>query len=129
VVRGETEEGPEAVLLAQFVPFEPDQVTEPWRGIHTGQYSYARTEEGAMLLFDNKADPYQMKNLANQPEAEGLQGELDEILTKMMAKNGDSWSVGSRESVESGAKLYKHKTFYTLDEYFAWAKENPEKVK
>ncbi|MBP9225921.1 MAG: sulfatase [Verrucomicrobiales bacterium] len=129
VVRGETEEGPEAVLLAQYVPFVPDQVTEPWRGIRTSRYSYARTEEGPMLLFDNESDPYQKKNLANLPEFADLGKNLDAILQKMMTDNGDSWRIGTRESVEDGAKLYKHKTFYTLDEYFAWAKANPEKVK
>ncbi len=46
----------------------------------------------------------------------------------MMKKNGDAWSIGSHETVEEGGKLYKHATFYTVQEYLDWAKANPDKA-
>ncbi|MCB1227299.1 MAG: sulfatase [Verrucomicrobiales bacterium] len=129
VVRGETEAGPEVVLLQQFVPYSGDQVEAPWRGLRTARYSYARTEAGPMLLFDNENDPFQKSNLIDAAGHADLIAGLDAQLAELMKKNADSWSIGSREHVEEGGKLYQHQTFYSLDEYFEWAKANPEKAK
>lgn len=51
-----------------------------FRGVRTAQYTYAEGPEGPMCLFDNQADPYQMKNLVGdatyEPQKVTLQGQL-----------------------------------------------------
>lgn len=128
VARGETTDGPDAVLLQIFVPFRPDGITAPWRGIITADHTYARYENEPWLLFDDKADPHQMKNLVDDPASAELQKRLDSQLATQMQKNADAWSFNSDESVEEGARLYKNRTFYSLKEYNEWLTQHPEKV-
>ncbi len=129
VALGETIEGPDAVLLQIFVPFNADGIAVPWRGIVTKDHTYARHEHAPWVLFDDKADPHQMKNLASDPAAEDLREKLDVQLAALMQKHGDAWSFNHNEVVEEGGRLYKHTTFYSVQEYFDWAQANPDKVK
>ena len=124
VAQGETTDGPEAVLLQIFVPFHPDQVAQPWRGIVTAEFTYARSEDEPWLLFDRRHDPSELHNLIGDAEHADLQRELDDKLATLMKKNGDSWSVNSMELVEEGGRLYSKGTFYSIDEYVNWAKEH-----
>ncbi len=121
VARGETTAGPAAVLLQLFVPFRGDQVDAPWRGLITARHTYARFADRTWVLFDNVRDPYQQTNLATDPAHAALRAELDAQLAALMHAKGDAWSFNSAEPVEEGAKLYRSRTFTTLDEYFAWA--------
>ena len=129
VARGSSTAGPDSVLLQIFVPFNPDQVAKPWRGIVTANHTYARFASEAWVLFDHSKDPLQLKNLADAPEHAALQTDLDQRLTELMKKSGDSWNFNSNELVEEGGRLYRHGTFYTLDEYRAWAAANPDKAR
>jgi arylsulfatase A-like enzyme len=129
VALGETTDGPDAVLLQIFVPFSPDQVERPWRGLRTERYTYARFEDGPWLLFDDQQDPWQMQNLAAEPSAAKVRWQLDQQLAALMAKTGDSWSLNSSERVEEGGRLYRHRPFYTIEEYRDWARANPEPAK
>ncbi len=126
VALGKTEEGPEAVLLQIFVPFNPDQIAKPWRGIITARHTYARYEDSPWVLFDDQQDPHQMKNLI---EDTALVQKLDDQLAALMKKQGDSWSFNSPELVEEGGRLFKYRTFYTIPEYLSWVAENPDKAK
>ena len=128
VVFGQTQDGPEAVLLQIFVPFNPDGIATPWRGIITKDHTYARYENEPWVLFDDKADPHQMKNLAAEPDAKGLREKLEYQLAALMKKHGDSWNFNSGELVEEGGRLYKNGTFYTMQEYLGWAKAHPDKA-
>jgi arylsulfatase A-like enzyme len=129
VALGRTTTGPAAVLLQIFVPFRPDQITTPWRGIVTHQYTYARYENAPWVLFDNERDPWQMSNLAADPKHADLRAELDSKLAALMARNRDAWSFNRSEFVEEGGRLYSSKTFYTVQEYLDWASANAERVK
>ncbi len=64
-----------------------------WRGLHTGDYLYARTEKEPWLLFDLGTDPYQLNNLAQQPSARSLLRKLDAQLSRVMKSTGDSWEA------------------------------------
>ncbi len=129
VALGETTDGPDAVLLQLFVPFNPDGIAKPWRGLITKDHTYARFEDAPWVLFDDQADPHQMKNLAADPAAQALREQLDRQLAALMQKHGDSWSFNFSEHVEEGGRLYKHATFYTVREYLDWAQANPDKVR
>ncbi len=128
VALGETNAGPEAVLLQLFVPFTPDGISAPWRGLITKDHTYARHESGPWVLFDDKADPHQQRNLATDPAAQDLRAALDSQLAALMEKHGDTWAMNSSEPVEEGGRLYRHATFYTLQEYRDWAKAHPDKA-
>jgi arylsulfatase A-like enzyme len=128
VALGETTAGPDAVLLQMFVPFRPDQISTPWRGIITDQYTYARSENAPWVLFDNRRDPWQMTNLAADPAHEKLRTELDRTLAALMTDKRDAWHFNHPEFVEEGARLYGSKTFYTVREYLEWARANGQQV-
>lgn len=129
VARGESTDGPDAVLLQIFVPFNPDQISKPWRGIVTTRYTYARFEDAAWVLFDRQKDPHEMDNLVGKPAHAQLQQELDAKLAALMKQRGDDWKFNSSELVEEGGRLYRQSTFTTIDEYLSWAKDHPEAAK
>ena len=52
-------------------------VTE-WRGLRDRRYTYARDLRGPWVLYDNEADPFQMKNLIDDPQHAELQQRLDD---------------------------------------------------
>ncbi len=65
-----------------------------YRGVRTRRYTYAQTLEGPWLLFDNQADPYQLKNLVNAPQYAELQAQLKGILERKLKDAGDSFLPG-----------------------------------
>ena len=129
VALGQTTAGPDAVLLQIFVPFRPDQITAPWRGLITDRYTYARYENAPWVLFDNQRDPAQMTNLAADPAHTALRSDLDAKLAALMASKGDAWSFNSQEHVEEGARLYSKATYYSLQDYLAATKLEPVQSK
>ena len=50
-------------------------------------YTYVKTPEKAIRLFDDIADPYQMNNLIDKPESDKLQEKMDRLLTKKLDRN------------------------------------------
>ena len=63
---------------------------DTWRGLRTKQYTYARYEDqSAWLLYDNKKDPYQMNNLADDPEYTDLINEFNRKLDLLLKEAGD----------------------------------------
>ena len=129
VALGQTTDGPSAVLLQIFVPFNPDQVSKPWRGIVTSRYTYARYENEPWVLFDRERDPAELENLVAKPEHAALQKQLDQQLADLMKKQGDSWKFNSNELVEEGGRLYRTKTFYTIADFLEFSKSSPEASK
>lgn len=62
-----------------------------WRAIRTREYTYARTVNGPWLLFHTAKDPFQLKNLAEEPGSRALVAEMDRRLSALMKETGDSW--------------------------------------
>ena len=65
-----------------------------YRGLVTGRYTYVKDLKGPWLLYDNKADPYQMKNLINNDNYAKIQSDLESRLTKRLKANGDDFLDG-----------------------------------
>jgi arylsulfatase A-like enzyme len=65
-----------------------------YRGVRTTRYTYVRDLNGPWLLYDNKADPYQINNLANQPRHSRLQGKLEALLTRKLKERHDEFLPG-----------------------------------
>lgn len=64
-----------------------------WRALRTRDLMYARTVDQPWLLFDLAKDPWQMKNLVNDPSSQALVRQMDDRLTAIMQETGDSWHV------------------------------------
>ena len=126
LVLGRTEQGPDEVLLQIFVPFAGDGTPKPWRGLRTDQYMYARTESDPWLLYDLKADPFELTNLIGDPSRADLLKRLDARLSNAMKRAEDLWSFDSMEPVEDKGRLYRFETFETIGEYLDWAARHPE---
>jgi arylsulfatase A-like enzyme len=60
-----------------------------WRGLRTKQHTYARTVDGPWVLYDDAADPHQLRNLAEEPSAHDLLERLDARLQQRLAEIGD----------------------------------------
>jgi arylsulfatase A-like enzyme len=117
---------PTSAFFQIFVPFADDDTADPWRGVHTERFMYARTKEGPWVLYDLAADPYEQKNLAADPAHATTRAAMESLLAGWMARTGDSWSFNSHAKVEDKARLYNFETFYTIDDYLKWEKAHPD---
>ncbi len=78
-----------------------------YRGLRTKRYTYVRDLNGPWLLYDNDVDPYQMNNLAHNPEFAGVRDKLDQALSAKLDANADEFLSGME---------YINKWGYTVDE-------------
>ncbi len=99
---------PEAAYIMTAFPF----IIPEWRGVRTERYTYARSIEGPMMLYDNEEDPYQLNNLVEKAEAQGLINELDALTDKLAEQAGDSfepWGVINKRMSERNEEWQKRK--------------------
>jgi arylsulfatase A-like enzyme len=126
-ILGTEDTGPDSAFFQIFGPFRGDGTEDGWRGIRTRRYMYARFEKDPWVLYDIQRDPYQTRNLIGERSAKHVRDDMERRLIQWMKRTGDSWDYNWHEPVEDGGRLYTHdKTFYTVHEYLAWSKENPE---
>ncbi len=94
VIANEEEDKRDAILLMNLTHFNNAALInglDTYRGVRTKQYTYARYgDKRPWLLFDNKKDPYQMNNLANNSDYNELIEKLDVKLDMLLKKAGDS---------------------------------------
>lgn len=64
-----------------------------FRGVRTNRYTYAVGPEAPMYLFDNVADPFQMKNLIDDPDYVALREELNGRLVRWLKRAEDPFVV------------------------------------
>ncbi len=121
VVLGTTSRGPDSAFFQIFVPFAGDGTPDPWRGVRTDRFLYARTEAGSWVLYDLKDDPYELKNLADDPDHAAVKDQMEAKLAGWMKRTDDSWANDSMAPVEDKGRLYRFETFSTIREYLDWA--------
>jgi arylsulfatase A-like enzyme len=70
---------------------DPDgpNIFHPFRGVRTKRYTFVVYAQGDWLLYDNQKDPYQMRNLINDPAYDGVQAELRKELNGWLARAED----------------------------------------
>ncbi|MGQ9631323.1 MAG: sulfatase family protein [bacterium] len=85
---------PSSVFIAEYVSFDQSRFYQPWRGVRTKRYTYARWLQGGALLYDNFADPYQLHNLILEPGHEKLAEELEGELQAWLKRLGDDFVSG-----------------------------------
>ncbi|GAA0878663.1 sulfatase [Algoriphagus jejuensis] len=86
--------GNHAALIELIVPFHEWKFLNggrEYRGIRTVRYTYVKDLKGPWLLYDNQTDPYQMKNLVNDPAHADLQKELEAMLQAKLRKTKDEF--------------------------------------
>jgi arylsulfatase A-like enzyme len=67
-----------------------------YRGLFTDRYTYVRNTDGPWLLYDRKADPYQMHNLASDPAHAPVRARLEAELQQRLDRQGDEFLDGRR---------------------------------
>jgi arylsulfatase A-like enzyme len=123
---GRRQKAPDRAFFQIFGPFQGDGTEDAWRGVRTRRYMYARFESQPWVLYDLQADPWQMNNLAGDRGARAVQEEMERRLRQCMEQTADSWSYNWKALVEDRGRLYRHRAFYTVQEYLDWAKQHPE---
>ncbi len=99
LLRGEERDGDGAALIACYAPFGEwtrKSGGREYRGVRTRRHTYVRDLDGPWLLYDNEADPFQMRNLADAPSARSIQAELDAMLRQILRERGDAFLPGDR---------------------------------
>jgi arylsulfatase A-like enzyme len=84
-------------VLACYTPFHQMlRKTGGWeyRGLRTLRYTYVINPQGPWFLFDNEADPFQLRNLVNTPETAAIQAALDRRLRERLKALRDPFEPG-----------------------------------
>lgn len=58
----------------------------------TATHTYAASPDGPWLLYDDVADPFQMRNRVDDPGAREMRAHLDGLLQKWLDRTGDDFS-------------------------------------
>ena len=93
-LRGGQDPSDGAALIGCSAPFgqwERRHGGREYRGLRTHRYTYVRDLTGSWLLFDNQADPFQMRNLVNHPDHASLRAELEATLARKLKASGDEF--------------------------------------
>ena len=118
---------PPSLLLSVPVPVDgitTEGVDRGWRGVRTERHTYARWEDRSpWVLYDNKADPYQLHNLVGDPRAAPLRARMDKELDRLVTRHHDdaptwqeqlarcglteTWNQRERECNSAAARLVK----------------------
>ena len=91
LVRGTSTLADRAALIMNVSPFADYNTGKEYRGIRTTRYTYVRSLEGPWLLYDNQADPYQLKNLVDDPAHAALRDKLESQLQAELKRVGDDF--------------------------------------
>ncbi len=106
VITGEAPNRDRAALIMNISPFIPN--LDEYRGIRTSRYTYVRGLKGPWVLFDNQADPLQMKNLVDDSTHAKLRAELDQRLQTELKKIGDDFQPRQFYLDKWGYTVAKH---------------------
>lgn len=73
----------------QLDPGKPATVFAPFRGVRSKRHTFVVGATGDWLLYDNQADPYQLKNLVDDPAYAEVKATLRRELDAWLAKAED----------------------------------------
>jgi arylsulfatase A-like enzyme len=89
----------DAVLMMNYVShwdfFDSGTLWPEWRAVRTQRYTYVKWLKGKEELYDDLADPYQMKDLAGNPEARPVIEKLRTRLASLLAEAHDEFLPGT----------------------------------
>jgi len=96
-LRGEQVDEDRAALICCVTPFGEwtrERGGREYRGVRTSRYTYVRSLDGPWLLFDNREDPYQQRNLAGHAQYQAIQAELESRLGDELKRCEDAFLPG-----------------------------------
>jgi arylsulfatase A-like enzyme len=89
----------DAALLMNYVSHwdypETDTEWPEWRGLRTKQHTYVKWLSGAEELYDNQADPFQMRNLYDGRGAPAAMEKLRGRLRDLLRESHDDFPAGA----------------------------------
>jgi arylsulfatase A-like enzyme len=97
VIKGTQPPDNDAALISCPVPFHQWSYSRggrEFRGVRTRRYTYTRDLNGPWLLYDNKMDPHQLRNLCNNPEYAKIQEDLEKMLERKLKETNDKFLPG-----------------------------------
>ena len=110
VLRGEAEvrEDDAALLMvaARFTALRWHDFPE-YRGLRTARHTYVASWDGPFLLFDNREDPFQMRNLVEVPDARPARDHLDALLRQRLEALGDPFDTSDIVLRQRGLGHYR----------------------
>lgn len=119
VLTGDEQDTRQAALVSCVQPFGQWSRAaggKEYRGLITKTHTYAQDLNGEWLLFDNEKDPYQLKNLIEDPAFKGLRENLETILAEELVRLDDDFRSGPAylekcdiEVDKGGTVPYRHK--------------------
>ena len=89
----------------------------PFRGVRTKRYTYVVYAEGDWLLYDNQKDPYQLRNLVNDPAYAEVKAELQEELRLWLAKAEDPFIPAEWRRMSIPDRIATQNRHYSLIRY------------
>lgn len=108
-LRGEcAPDGEEEALLVMPVSFTEllSSGIKPYRGLRTLRYTYVRSTDGPWLLYDNVADPYQLRNRVDDSSLNAVKSDLDRRLNQRLEALGDKFRDGHEYLERAGLTHY-----------------------
>jgi arylsulfatase A-like enzyme len=96
LLAGETPAVSETILMcvSPFGEFLRNSGGREYRGIRTSDHTYVRDLDGPWLCYNNINDPYQMKNLCEDPGSQTVVKELDRRLKQLLDRRKDAFLAG-----------------------------------
>ena len=89
-LRRRTNRTPEFAHLMMHTKTELNEF-DPWRGLRSRRYKYARFKDRPWLLYDLQSDAYEMTNLVDDPRHAKLMRAFDTAIERRMRATGDRW--------------------------------------
>ncbi|MFB6230952.1 MAG: sulfatase [Salinibacter sp.] len=91
IVRGRDGERPDAAFMQGMGHTFQWHDGDEWRAARDGQHVYATMLDGDEYLFDHRRDPYQLNNLADDPEYRDVRDRLRNWMRGKMDELNDSF--------------------------------------
>jgi arylsulfatase A-like enzyme len=88
---GRSPKTPDLAHLMIYTKTEADEFN-PWRGVRSRKYKYARFQDKPWMLYDLESDPYEMRNLVDDAANSKLVARFDAAIERMMRSTGDKWA-------------------------------------
>jgi hypothetical protein len=110
-MRGRSGPDPESAILMHLQKANADsggggQLAPLFRGLRTERFTYAVADDGRWCLYDNREDPYQLRNLIDEPAQAHVIEEFDELLAQWLRRAHDPFplnEIRQRRSVHGRA--------------------------
>ncbi len=97
----------------QLDPDKPN-IFYPFRAVRSKTHTYAVRADGEWFLYDNINDPYQLKNLLDDPASAGVKKEMQAEMTAWLAKAEDPFISDEWKAMSLPDRIAAQNRYYSL---------------